>query len=259
MQIKFVKMPGASWKNAIKRKTHKERAQPADRAKKYGLLEKKKDYVLRARDFHKKEDKIMHLRRKAALRNPDEFYFGMQKAKTKGGVHGLAAEGAEALPVDVARLLKTQDAAYLTMKRVADEKKADRLAASLHGLLETAPNRHTVFLESGRAAEGFDPAAHFGTAPELAGRAFNRPRVATLASQAVAGAARVGDVKRALKKRDRAYQEAAERQGRARKLRRTAAHVEAQRQRMGKGRKFKVKDAENGNPAVFKWKKQRQK
>jgi hypothetical protein len=55
--------------------------------KKFGLLEKHKDYVERARDFHKKDNTIKHLKRKAEERNPDEFYFAMQKAKTKDGVH----------------------------------------------------------------------------------------------------------------------------------------------------------------------------
>lgn len=50
-------------------------------------MEKKKDYVLRARDYHKKKTEITNLRRKAAFRNPDEFYFAMNKTKTKDGVH----------------------------------------------------------------------------------------------------------------------------------------------------------------------------
>ena len=53
----------------------------------YGLLEKKKDYKLRADDFHKKEEALRRLRRKAEERNPDEFYFAMQGAQTRQGVH----------------------------------------------------------------------------------------------------------------------------------------------------------------------------
>jgi hypothetical protein len=52
-----------------------------------GLLEKHKDYVLRARDYHRKQDRLTKLKRKAAFRNPDEFYFAMHSSKTKAGVH----------------------------------------------------------------------------------------------------------------------------------------------------------------------------
>ena len=67
---------GASLRNAVKRVTHKERAQPASR-KKFGLLEKHKDYKERADDFHRKVKRINDLKKKAAVKNPDEFYFGM--------------------------------------------------------------------------------------------------------------------------------------------------------------------------------------
>lgn len=72
----------SSFRNAVKRITHKERDQPSAR-KKLGHLEKHKDYVKRARAFHKREDELKSLKKKAAERNPDEFYFGMVNQQTK--------------------------------------------------------------------------------------------------------------------------------------------------------------------------------
>ena len=71
----------SSLRNAVKRITHKERSQPTDRQH-LGLLEKKKDYRIRAADYHHKRDAIATLRKKASERNPDEFYFGMNRTKS---------------------------------------------------------------------------------------------------------------------------------------------------------------------------------
>uniref|UniRef100_A0A2P2M400 U3 small nucleolar RNA-associated protein 11 n=1 Tax=Rhizophora mucronata TaxID=61149 RepID=A0A2P2M400_RHIMU len=84
----------SSFRNAIPRRAHKERAQPHSR-KKFGLLEKHKDYVIRAKAFHKKEETLQRLREKAALRNPDEFYFKMIKTRTVDGVHRPEEEAKE--------------------------------------------------------------------------------------------------------------------------------------------------------------------
>ncbi len=72
----------SSFRNAIRRREHKERSQPFER-RKLGLLEKHKDYKERAVDYHRKEDRIKDLKEKAALKNPDEFYFGMVGSATK--------------------------------------------------------------------------------------------------------------------------------------------------------------------------------
>ena len=168
-------------RNAVKRKTHKERSQPGDR-RKFGLLEKKKDYVLRARDFHKKEDAIKALKTKAAYRNPDEFYFGMERNRTKDGVHVGRADESNKYTAEELALMKTQDVKYVALKASVEAKKAAKLKANLHrvGLdadedalseeeeeryddegfvIRAAPRqkrKHTVFVDDAETARAFD-------------------------------------------------------------------------------------------------------
>ena len=51
-----------SFRNVHRRREHRERAQPQSRAR-LGMLEKHKDYVLRARDFHSKERRLQSMPR----------------------------------------------------------------------------------------------------------------------------------------------------------------------------------------------------
>ncbi len=69
-----------AFKKALHTRAHRERSQPSNRTK-LGLLEKHKDYVERARDYHAKERQIKGLRIKASQRNPDEFHHGMIRAR----------------------------------------------------------------------------------------------------------------------------------------------------------------------------------
>lgn len=108
----------SSMRNAVQRRNHKERAQPLERQK-WGILEKHKDYSLRAKDHNAKKRKLNALKAKAADRNEDEFYFGMMSSESKKGVK-VARRGTEnsggsgrSLRVDVVKLMKTQDVAYL--------------------------------------------------------------------------------------------------------------------------------------------------
>lgn len=104
----------------MSRRNHKERAQPLHRAR-LGHLEKHKDYVHRARDYKSKQERIRKLREKAAFRNKDEFYWGMVKGKTKGGV-AIGERGFEALSTEVVKLLKSQDLGYIRVQIAKDEK-----------------------------------------------------------------------------------------------------------------------------------------
>ncbi|WWC61971.1 uncharacterized protein I303_104557 [Kwoniella dejecticola CBS 10117] len=141
------------------RRNHKERSQPAHRAK-LGLLEKHKDYVHRARDYKSKQDRIKKLREKAAFRNKDEFYWGMIKGQTKGGV-AIADRGHKALDTDVVKILKSQDLGYVRVQIAKDEKKIRDLRTSLEISSSLAgPSRST--------AEEWDAMAELAEVEKLA-------------------------------------------------------------------------------------------
>jgi U3 small nucleolar RNA-associated protein 11 len=125
----------SSMRNAVHRRTHRERAQPLERQR-LGLLEKHKDYSLRAKDYNKKKATLKSLREKAANRNEDEFYFGMMSRKGPGSsltrgrkvFDGTVANdrGNKALDMETVRLLKTQDVGYLrTMRNIVRKEVAE--------------------------------------------------------------------------------------------------------------------------------------
>ncbi|XP_029153326.1 probable U3 small nucleolar RNA-associated protein 11 [Arachis hypogaea] len=141
----------SSLRNAIPRRAHKERAQPSSR-KKFGLLEKHKDYVERAKAFHKKEDTIRRLREKAANRNEDEFYFKMIKTKVVDGVHKPESD-ANKYTQEELLLMKTQDIGYILQKLQSERKKIEKLNATLHCTDNQRPNKHVFFAEDREEAK----------------------------------------------------------------------------------------------------------
>ncbi|GAA5923698.1 hypothetical protein JCM3775_000476 [Rhodotorula graminis] len=136
----------------LQKRQHRERAQPTHR-KKLGLLEKHADYVKRARDFHSKEDRIQKLREKAAMRNKDEFYFGMINSKTKKGIH-VQSRGNEPLPTDLVKVLKTQDATYIRMQTKMEQGRVDRLKEQLTSLVDLALPSDSAAAKGKQPAEG---------------------------------------------------------------------------------------------------------
>lgn len=116
----------SSLRNAVSRRPHKERAQPSQRAK-WGLLEKHKDYSLRARDFNQKKAKLNILQQKTRERHPDEFSFGMLSQAGGQGKHGQRKSSENALSHEAVSLLKTQDAGYLRNAAQRTRKELDRV------------------------------------------------------------------------------------------------------------------------------------
>jgi U3 small nucleolar RNA-associated protein 11 len=150
----------SSMRNAVQRRNHKERAQPLERQK-WGLLEKKKDYSKRAKDHNEKKRKLGLLKAKAADRNEDEFYFGMMNSTTKNGVKVAkrgadnAGGGGKSLSMDVVKLMKTQDVAYLRTVLQSTRKEIARLeqevVAGDKGVKVDAVSKghKTVFVDEG--------------------------------------------------------------------------------------------------------------
>ncbi|RWA14860.1 hypothetical protein EKO27_g131 [Xylaria grammica] len=127
----------SSLRNAVNRRVHRERDQLKDRKNRYSLLEKHKDYRLRAQDHNRKKAQLKSLRKKAEDRNEDEFYFGM--LSRKGPATALSSgskkwdgtvagdRGNKSLDTDVVRLLKTQDMGYIRSVRNVAMKEVRKL------------------------------------------------------------------------------------------------------------------------------------
>ncbi|KIW63590.1 hypothetical protein PV04_08578 [Phialophora macrospora] len=125
----------SSLRNAISRRPHRERDQPAARQK-WGILEKHKDYSLRAQDYNLKKKKLSQLSQKAREKNPDEFAFGMVRDGHAGlGKHKSKHNDEEVkgivpgrpLSHDAVKLLKTQDAGYLRTVAAKGRREIERL------------------------------------------------------------------------------------------------------------------------------------
>ncbi|RMD43783.1 hypothetical protein DV735_g1383, partial [Chaetothyriales sp. CBS 134920] len=123
----------SSLRNAAPRRPHRERSQPSARSK-WGLLEKHKDYSLRAADYNLKKQKISVLSRKAKEKHPDEFAYGMLSdgGKTQGR-HGQGGTQ-NRLSHDAVKLLKTQDQGYLRVVMARTRKEIGRVKEQLAGV-----------------------------------------------------------------------------------------------------------------------------
>ncbi|KAJ2081199.1 hypothetical protein H4R24_002530 [Coemansia sp. RSA 988] len=248
----------SSLKKFAPRREHKERGQISSR-KHLGHLEKHKDYVLRAKDYREKQRVLKRLRERAATRNPDEFYFNMERSQMKDGVH--VEERRQALTAEVQRLMDTQDVTYVKMQRDINRRKIERLQSELH-FADTPQGshlgpRHTVFVDSEEEVRKFRPAEHFNTLPEFVGRKYNRPNVDALESGDIARP--TGSVlKKATKARVERLQELKDRLEREEQLQRAESEMLLRRSLKEKGAREKVGKDRLGL-AIYKWKAERKK
>lgn len=235
-------------RNAVKRVTHKERSQPSDR-KKLGLLEKHKDYIIRAKDYHKKEKLLKNLKRKAADRNPDEFYFQMNNSQVEKGIHHDTKTSE--LSASMVKLLKTQDMGYIAVRKTMDDKKVERIKSGLHLIGEVVASsktkKHTIFVDNSEELDTFDAATHFNTAPQLVDRAFNRPLLSNIDSmysnnrESSDQIISEDKVRKSTAKKEKLYKELTERTKRSKKLETAYFQLSQQRNvQNSKGSKRKI-------------------
>jgi len=170
----------SSMRNAVQRRNHKERAQPVEREK-WGLLEKRKDYKLRAADHRQKKAKLKILSQKARDRNPDEFSFKMMSTQMDKKGKKVMDRGNKALSVEVVKLLKTQDAGYIrTMLQVTRKEREEleqKLIMEEQGEVRAVRDgervkqgKHRVFVEDEEEQKEFDPDSWFGQGKEIPAR-----------------------------------------------------------------------------------------
>ncbi|KAJ3676149.1 hypothetical protein LUZ60_003561 [Juncus effusus] len=238
----------SSLRNAIPRRAHKERPQPESR-KRFGLLEKHKDYVLRARNYHRKEETIylflMHclalycakLKEKAANRNPDEFYFKMINAKNVNGIHRPKNE-ANKFTQEELLLMKTQDIGYVLQKVQSVKKKVEMLNSSLHALDNQPPSKHVYFAEDRHKAKEIK---------ERVSQDRNLPKSDDLPEK----------IKR---KTSLSYKELNERKERVHKLEKLYFGMALKKELQKPGKVRRLKEEEMVNPTdkpVYKWRAER--
>jgi U3 small nucleolar RNA-associated protein 11 len=272
----------SSLRNAVKRITHKERSQPQHRSH-LGILEKKKDYKERAIQYHNKEDKINNARKKAAFRNPDEFYFGMKNAQVNDdGKHRKTIEAEQKefeakVGTDTIRIMKDQDISYIRMQRQKDIKKIERLQSSLHFIDYSDTNstsatasrkrKHIIFVDSKEKAQSatiLQPRQEMLATMSLlkAGNNPNDPPSTAAKMPKVSDLVKLTkqskkDAQRAAKARAASYSEMEARVKRVKALERAEAHLITEKLVASKGRKRKIVPAENGMPAIYKWRRKR--
>lgn len=248
-----------SLKHVVHKRVHLERPQPGYR-RRLGYLEKHKDYVKRAKDYHRKEDAIKKLQQKAYFKNEDEFNRSMLSHHM---VNGRTRKKPQHLSDAELRLAESQDARYVRYREQQDKKAFEKQAANLHFLEADRPNKHTLFIDdedlpaaksaktapsqSSRKLKDFDVAEHLDTHPALLGKKANRLRKEQLET------ARLSEPSALDPASKEAYKELLRRQGRAEKLGRVREELELRTHLRTKGKRMKVVDAKDGKPAQYKW------
>lgn len=172
----------------------------------------------------------MNLRKKAADRNPDEFYFNMHRSKVEDGKHQMTS-GSKVLDQETSLLLKTQDMGYLMRAKAIADKQVEKQTANLHRIDEPTQSTRRIFLSDDKEIPS----------PGLFERiTSNTPSVVA-------------------KRISSSYDNLEKSRARSNIIKSASEVLSSQRNAMGKGTKQKIQvtDASGNVKEIFKWKRQR--
>ncbi|KAI1731859.1 utp11 protein [Ditylenchus destructor] len=213
-----------------------------------GHIEKKKDWIRRARDFQEKNNKLKHLRQKAEERNPDEFHFHMVRSQV--GLDGVHREldSSEEEDTEIQKLMgDVRDLKYVNHKLALEQRKIDKLKSTLH-FSEVGPskNTHIIFANSAEEAKNM-----LSTKSSLMNEESNVKNEDDFSDQL------------AEKERRRQYNELLKRMQREKELRVVSNKIELKKNlTLSKKSQLKPKLVEKGAPAkaaVYRWTYERKK
>ena len=166
----------------LKSVAHRERSQPSAR-RKFGALEKHKDYVKRSQRRKEVQKRLKEIKRSVAQRNPDEFNVKMTQQEVDVETGKLKPK-----PNRVVRRTEQQktivegarDVQYLLRRAEADRRRVDELLGEV-AFLDCEPRgTHTVFVDNEDEVAAFDPVKYFDTTPKMLHRPALRPRKSVL-------------------------------------------------------------------------------
>lgn len=115
-------------KKKLIKKKYRERTQPQWRKNK-GFLEKKVDYQKRAKNYKQIQEKLKKYETIAELRNPEEFYFKMQKTKIDRQNKVIKKDDEEFDMEEFQTLLKTKNLKILQLRTQSLKNQIDKLKA----------------------------------------------------------------------------------------------------------------------------------
>ncbi|GAB0091002.1 U3 small nucleolar RNA-associated protein 11 [Sergentomyia squamirostris] len=226
----------------MSQKIHRERHQPEFR-KDLGILEKKKDYKIRAKHYKETRETVKLLKKKALNKNADEFYHHMINQKPTRDFLDIGERKPKEKVTEESLLLKTQDLKYLTSRRTIETCQVNKLASQLHVVDSgEVQNKHTFFVDKKEVAT-FDVAKRLRTHPRLLAMKTNRLTLEQIEKIGDLGIAE-GEIEKSNNLKKKSYKKLTERIKREKQI--VEAHLKLE-QKVSKEKK-RIKEEQEGTP-----------